>query len=81
MGLTFRFVLVKLVLNPYNFVLIIWFVMVLSLHLQQKSKLKDMTTIKITNKEYSQVIRILFSNEETRGIARKIMRTKKTTSR
>lgn len=40
-----------------------------------------MTTIKITNKEYSQVIRILFSNEETRGIARKIMKTKKTTSR
>lgn len=35
-----------------------------------------MTIIKITNKEYSQVIRLLFTNEETRGIARKIMRIK-----
>ena len=35
-----------------------------------------MTIIKITNKEYSQVIRLLFTNEETRGIARKIMKTK-----
>ena len=36
MGLTFRLVLVKLALNPYIFVLIIWWCMVLSLHLQRR---------------------------------------------
>ena len=36
MGLTFRLVLVKLALNPYIFVLIIWSCMVLSLHLQRR---------------------------------------------
>ena len=36
MGLTFHLVLVKLALNPYIFVLIIWRCMVLSLHLQRR---------------------------------------------
>lgn len=40
-----------------------------------------MVHIKITNKEYSQLMNAILFNEDTKELAQKIMRTKKSLSR
>lgn len=40
-----------------------------------------MVHIKITNKEYSQLMNAIFFNEDTKELAHKIMRTKRTLSK